>query len=333
MAAVYKAQHNFESRIDLAKSIPISSPLVIYVEVSSFCNLECGFCPQHLAPSEIPKAKMGMKRFEEMCKQIKEFKEKPKLIRFCGIGDSLTNKDFAEMVEIASAYSIGEKMQLITNGILLKNTNIEKLLKHLDQIVVSIEGLSNEDYKLFSNREIDYQQHVDELRRLCSIKERKCKFNIKIHSGAVKTDERLELFKKTFEFADEIYVENLVDLWPELKSDMNNNPMNNHRFLNGQAKEVIACPQIFKSLQVNANGVVVPCCIDWSAKNNLGNIDSEKLVDIWEGEKLKELRLKHLRNERSSFLPCSQCTMNEFSEYDSIDSELEAIEKKLNSQP
>ena len=109
--------------------------------------------------------------------------------------------------------------------------------------------------------------------------------------------------------------------------------MNNHRFLNGQAKEVIACPQIFKSLQVNANGVVVPCCIDWSAKNNLGNIDSEKLVDIWEGEKLKELRLKHLRNERSSFLPCSQCTMNEFSEYDSIDSELEAIEKKLNTQP
>ena len=39
--------------------------------------------------------------------------------------------------------------------------------------------------------------NVDELRRLCSIKERKCKFNIKIHSGAVKTDERLELFKKT----------------------------------------------------------------------------------------------------------------------------------------
>ena len=113
---------------------------------------------------------------------------------------------------------------------------------------------------------------------------------------------------------------------------MNNNPNNKHRFLSGEANKVIACPQIFKSLQVNANGVVVPCCIDWAAKNKLGNIDNEKLVDIWEGDKLNELRLKHLRNERSSFLPCSQCTMNEFSEYDSIDDKLELIEKRLSSK-
>lgn len=329
MSAVYKAQHNFDTRINLADSVPLESPLVIYVEVSSFCNLECGFCPQHLAPDQIPKAKMGLKRFEEMCIQIKEFKQTPKLIRFCGIGDSLTNNNFGEMLEIANKYKIGEKLQLITNGILLKNSNVSKLINNLDQIVISIEGLSDQDYMKFSNRKINYIEHVEELRRICSIKGRRCKFNIKIHSAAVKTEERLNMFKETFEFADEIYVENLVDLWPELKSDMNTNPEQNHRFLNQEAKQVIACPQIFKSLQVNANGAVVPCCIDWAAKNNLGNIEKQSLIEIWNGERLLDLRIKHIQNKRSTFSPCNQCTMNEFSEYDTIDHRLKEIEKKL----
>ena len=98
MAAELKAQHNFQSRISLSESIPLSSPLVVYVEVSSFCNLSCGFCPQHLSPNEVPKNRMHLERFEEMCKQIKKFPELPKLIRFCGIGDSLTNTQFVEIL-------------------------------------------------------------------------------------------------------------------------------------------------------------------------------------------------------------------------------------------
>ena len=80
MSAELKAQHNFKSRISLSENIPLSTPLVIYVEVSSFCNLSCGFCPQHLSPNEVPKNKMHLERFEEMCRQIKKFPELPNFI-------------------------------------------------------------------------------------------------------------------------------------------------------------------------------------------------------------------------------------------------------------
>ena len=63
---------------------------------------------------------------------------------------------------------------------------------------------------------------------------------------------------------------------------------------------MIACPQIFKSLQVNANGVVIPCCIDWSLKNNLGNIDNQSLIDIWNGKILRDLRLKLLKGGKET---------------------------------
>jgi len=329
MSAELKAQHNFKSRISLSENIPLSTPLVIYVEVSSFCNLSCGFCPQHLSPNEVPKNKMDLERFEEMCKQIKKFPETPKLIRFCGIGDSLTNNDFVKMLELANDYNIGQKLQLITNGVLLQNKINQDIIYLLDQIVVSIEGLSDEDYLEFANRKVNFKRHLETLRHLCSIKDRRAKFNLKIHSGAVQSQERLDFFYKTFDFADEIFVENLVNLWPELDSDMGINLNNKHRFLEKEAEKVVACPQIFKSLQVNANGVVVPCCIDWSAKNNLGKIDKKSLVDIWNSENLRDLRIKHLKGQRDTFLPCKDCTMNEFSEFDSIDSERESILKRI----
>lgn len=332
MAAEVKAQHNYENRISLSENIPLSTPLVIYVEVSSFCNLSCGFCPQHLSPDQVSKNKMGIDRFEEMCKQIKKFPELPKLIRFCGIGDSLTNNNFVEMLKIANKYKIGERMLLITNGVLLQNKIHHEIINLLDNIVISIEGLSDEDYLNFANRKVNFDRHVETLKKLCSQNGRRAKFNIKIHSGAVKTKERLKFFYETFDFADEVFVENLVNLWPELESDMGNNPENSHRFLEKEAEKVIACPQIFKSLQVNANGVVIPCCIDWSLKNNLGNIDNQSLVDIWNGEILRDLRLKHLKGERNTFLPCKECTMNEFTEFDSIDDKREVILERITSQ-
>jgi len=45
--AEFKAKFNYEGRLKLEENLPLDSPLVVYVEPSSFCNLECKFCPQH----------------------------------------------------------------------------------------------------------------------------------------------------------------------------------------------------------------------------------------------------------------------------------------------
>ena len=251
MVAEVKAQHNFESRISLSENIPISTPLVIYVEVSSFCNLSCGFCPQHLSPDQVSKNKMGLDRFEEMCKQIK-FPELQidQILWDWRFSDKYK---FVEMLKIANKYKIGERLLLISNGVLLQNKIHHEIINLLDNIVISIEGLSDEDYLKFANRKVIFDRHVETLKYLCSQKDRRAKFNIKIHSGAVKTKERLNFFYETFDFADEVFVENLVNLWPELESDMGNNPDNSHRFLEKEAEKVIACCRylkVYKSMQM-----------------------------------------------------------------------------------
>ena len=102
-----------------------------------------------------------------------------------------------------------------------------------------------------------------------------------------------------------------------------------HRFENSAPIKSIVCPQIFKSLQINADGRVVPCCVDWKSINVVGDIKKKSLHEIWKGEKLLELQSKHLRGLRHTFSPCKGCTHNEYSEKDNLDSNAKLILDKL----
>jgi radical SAM protein with 4Fe4S-binding SPASM domain len=91
------------------------------------------------------------------------------------------------------------------------------------------------------------------------------------------------------------------------------------RWENCKVKKHLVCAQIFKGLQVQADGEVVPCCVDWKRVNVVGDIKKEAFRDIWNGKKLRELQIKHLKGKKVETEPCKGCTMNDFCEYDNID--------------
>ena len=53
-------------------------------------------------------------------------------------------------------------------------------------------------------------------------------------------------------------------------------------------------------MQVNSDGKVIPCCIDFKGLNDLGNLEREDLSEIWNGTKMRDLRVKHLRERGMS---------------------------------
>jgi len=318
-----------EQRLDLGAVSPLGTPLVIYVEPSSFCNLECTFCPQHISPEAIHKQNMSFDLFKKMIDDLKNFPEKPKLMRFCGLGDSLFNKKFLDMVKYASEANVVEKLELISNGLLLNDKLIAELPLYLDRIIISLEGLSSEDYVKFTNKKINFNEFVEKLTKLHKV-EANCIRHIKIHSASITDDVTKQFFYDTFgNICDEIYIENLVDLWPQMTSNLGSDV--GQRFDSGELNEVKVCPQIFKSMQVNSDGRVIPCCIDWAGVNIIGDINNEEMKDVWDGKVLKKLRNVHLKGERFDIDPCKGCTMNEYSEKDNIDDMADAIYKKVNS--
>jgi len=326
----FKAQFNYADRIELHNQAPLKSPLVVYVEPSSFCNLECKFCPQHTGKNEFPKFNMEIDVFKKIIKDISNFESKPKLMRFCGIGDPLFNKNISEIIEIAHTSNVVERTELITNGLLLNEKTIEYIAKYLGRIVFSVEGLSKDAYKEFTLRNIDFEKFRNNIKKLYNLKERKCTVHVKIHNQAVLTQESKDKFYELFsDICDEIYIENLVDLWPEKESNLGFNA--GHRFEKTSKLESNVCPQIFKSMQVNADGRVLPCCVDWKSINIIGDVKKNTLNSIWLDKPIRDLQKKHLLGLKDSFSPCKGCSHNEYSEKDNLDIYASDILAKINS--
>jgi radical SAM protein with 4Fe4S-binding SPASM domain len=327
MTAKIKPQYS-EERIDLALSAPLSVPLVIYIEASSHCNLECVFCPQHLNPERMTKTNMSIDVFKKAIDDIKAFDRPLKMLRMCGTGDPLFNKKIPEMIAYAYSNRNFDKFELITNGLLLNEVNTSVLLQSLDRIIISIEGLNDEDYHKFTKRKINFEEFYTKLTLLSKLN-RSCKLHFKIHNQAVSSPQKKELFFSLFKhLGDEIFIENLVDLWPDTDSNYVN--VNFHRFKDRELKEIKVCSQIFKTMQVNSDGSVIPCSIDWEAMNQIGNLSQSSLKEIWNGEEMRKIRIKHLEGRRLSFSPCKDCSFNETSDLDNIDIHAQEILQRVN---
>ena len=324
MNAIFKPSVETK-RIELHRAIPLPSPLVVYIELSGFCNLKCKFCPHYTSPNDLIKDNMSLDLFKKIIEDIKILNG-IKVIRFIGTGEPLLNKNFLEISKLAKEAQIAEKFELTTNGILLSQSKYQnELTKYLDRIIISIEGLNDEDYFKVTGTRVNFSELIDNIHLLYKNK-RSCNIYIKIHNSAIKSEEDIKHFHNIFSpMSDQLYIENLVNLWPETISNLG---LDAGARFGGNAKPQKVCSQIFKSLMINANGQVVPCCVDFKRINIIGNIKTENISEIWKGKILNEFRVKHLNGKGSEIRPCNSCEYY-YSDVDNIDQYSDAILSRL----
>ncbi len=316
-------------RLVLEKAIPLATPLVVYLEPSGYCNLKCEFCPHGLAGSALKKDIMSLELFKKLMDDLAGFPEKVKLLRVCGNGDPLMNKALLPMLEYANERQVVQRVELLTNGVLLTPDLAGNLPRFLDRIVFSIEGLSSEEYQRICSTKIDFQKLLDNL-DLWHASRDSCVVHIKIHHKAIPTADEEKQFLTLFgDRCDQIFIEKLVPMWPQLDSASFSNEF---RWGDWSVIRRQVCAQIFKGVQVQADGEVVPCCVDWKRVNMLGNIGNEPLRDIWNGSKLRKLQMEHLSGNKGDLEPCKDCTMNDYCEVDNIDQHAQECIERLKAE-
>jgi radical SAM protein with 4Fe4S-binding SPASM domain len=314
------------NRIELHQAVPLATPLVVYIEPSGYCNLKCGFCPVGIEGDQLKKALMPYELFTKLIDDLAAFPSKVKLLRLCGNGEPLVNKELVEMLRYARKKRASERIEMLSNGLLLNEELIRELPKHLDRLIISIEGLSAADYLATCGTRMDFEVFTGKLHALYQAKGA-CTIHLKIHHGAIKNEADEAAFKALVEpCSDEHYIEKLVPMWPELDSDLFSREF---RWEEAPVKPRRVCAQIFKGLQVQADGEVVPCCVDWKRVNLLGDLHDQSLSGIWKGDRLKQLQIQHLSGHKPGLKPCQSCAMNDYCEYDDLDENAEACLRRL----
>jgi uncharacterized Fe-S cluster-containing radical SAM superfamily protein len=310
----YKAMYSQERSV-LKDHIPLESPYVIHLELTSFCNIRCEYCIHSLGREGMLQkghvfGTMNDDTLERVYDSLRTFNVPVKKVVLGGIGEPTLYKNLAKVVLRIKESSPSTKVGLITNGILLSNELSDKLIAAgLDEVKISLQGLSDDDYFAHCGVKIDFNSYLSNLQYFFEHKGQNTKLYVKIPSDYLitKTEQQYyELFKGRCDYAS---IENLTNCFELERTNMQNLSLSADRFNLGSGHTVSVCAIPFYRLDVLCNGDISLC----NAARNVGFIINETickklLIDIWNGITRKNFLLSVLRGASGDIPPiCSKC--------------------------
>lgn len=306
-----------EKNIKLAKALPLSTPLMVMIDVSNICNFKCIFCPtgdpELLEFVKRPKGVMNLELFCKIIDDISKFEKKLKVLYLYKDGEPLLNKNLGEMITYAKSKEIADSVEVTTNGSLIDEEKaIELIQTGLDKIRISIEHINDFGYKKITGTYSDYgliRNNVEFLFREKTKRRSSLSINVKIVDTGFSSDEKDKFLNDFKNISDSVDIETLhawslsgkKDFTLGIKIDKGSD---GQTLLNKNRK---ICPRPFYTMAVNFNGAVSVCCTDWSWGTLIGDVKKERLADIWNGKRLKNFRLLHLRGQREKIKVCADC--------------------------
>jgi len=323
------ANRKSETRTDIGKASPLSTPFVVFIDPCSACNFSCTFCPtgDHELIKSIGRFQgvLKLNDYEKIMVDLNEFVNPIKVLRLYKDGEPLLNKNLVKMIELASNHPKIEKIDTTTNGALLNENLSEKLISAgINRINISIDGLDEKQVLSFTDTKIDYQKFIQQIAYLHSIKG-DCEIVIKTTSEIVGKNRSNEFFELFGNFSDKIFIENTSPCWPEFDVEDRMGIKISEGLYGNEINEVDVCPYLFYSISVNSDMKVSACFVDWSRELTIGDLRNESLLSIWEGSKLAAHRLSHLELKRKNHKVCGSCGQISHCGPDNIDSDRESL--------
>ena len=219
----------------------------------------------------------------------------------------MLNKRLPDMIAYAKKQDIADRIVLVTNGSLLKpELNLKLIESGLDDLLISVEGVSAQKYHEIAGVQIDYNRFLSGIRHFYEHKGN-CKVYAKLaHTGLDESGEAG--FHQLYDdISDTAYVEYLTKIYQGVDySGIVDDPSIN-QIGERITKKVDVCFLPFNNLNINAFGKVSPCIFDYKENIVVGDINKESLVDIWNGKRLNKFRMMHLKRERYKHVDCSIC--------------------------
>jgi radical SAM protein with 4Fe4S-binding SPASM domain len=312
MRAQLKPRINLEDRTLLETVIPLTTPYVLFVDPASACNFKCVFCPTGhpdlIAGTGRFVGAMKLEVFQKIIDDLSEFPKPIRVLRLYKDGEPFLNKRLADMIRYAKLSPSVPYIDTTTNGSLITPERLAPVLEAgIDRINISVDGMDEATYAKFTGVKFDFARFVENVKWLYANKG-KCEIVIKTLNEMLDADARARFFDTFGDHCDRIFAENFAPCWPEFDIEGFTGATITTGLYNQPIKEVDVCSYIFYSMAVNADGLVSSCFQDWERRLIIGNANNQSLKEIWNSDKMNDLRRMHLEGKRrESKLPCHNC--------------------------
>ena len=301
-------------RINLLNSIPLSGPLMVHLEPTNICNFKCKFCPESLNDYEDKAGGFFNLSLENFIKILNELKKVPKLksLNFFMMGEPFVNKNILKFVKMASSANISETYMISSNGVLLTKEKYSDLCESgLNYLRISIFGSNEITHFKATQNKVKLSRVRENILNFKKFKEDNSYLYPRILVKMIKSDveEENEEFLREFNgTGDEILLEPLTN-WND-PDDTEFYKVDNKKIYSTDhySKRKKVCPYPFYSLVIHSDLKVSICCVDWEKKTVIGDLNKENLPDIWNGESLRNIQLKHIQGRKKDVEGCKNCS-------------------------
>lgn len=279
--------------------IDFKFPSHIFIETTRACNLKCACCPR--TSQDITS---GSIKFEVFCKIIDEAASYGAR-SFClhMFGEPLLHPRIIDMVGYIKKTNTKHSILLTTNGFFLNDKISRGLLKEgVDKIVVSFVSLKEERLRQLTGN-VQIGTVVDNIKNAIVVRNNtfsKTKIFMRLLLNEDTLDEKndfLALAKKLGALAE---VRNTHNYSGVIKNNYAASLLGNRRH---------PCYHLWYSPAITWDGKVVICCSDWNYSEVLGDIATQTLAEIWQGQRIKELRALHLAGAYQDITLCAKCNV------------------------
>lgn len=286
-------------------------PSHLQIEVvggKGMCNAHCAMCT--IDKWERPPTIMTNAVFQSIVDGVAPFNEHIEYVTLHGNGEPLLDKEMASKVKYAKQKGF-RGVGFATNcSALTKKRADELLAAGLDTIICSIDGMKKETHEAIRPG-TKYEAIVRNVKYLIQARNRSGKTKILVRFIRQELNQHEFPAYKAYweqvlnpEFGDEVLVFNIHNWGSQLEvgNQINENFGHVH-------EEIPICADLYHRLLVFPNGDLAFCDADYNGFYDLGNVQKEHFLKLYNGERLNFYRQKMESGKIRELPYCKSCTI------------------------
>ena len=260
-----------EDKIQLIRHNGVLLPLPTEIEISESgtCNRTCSFCPRSASDFIDKKEFISNSLHKKLCLELKELSYRG-TIRYSGFVEPLLDKNIYNLISMVRDNLPECNIEMVTNGDPLNLKRLNKLFESgLKKILISA---------------YDGKEDADKLEDLC----------VSANLSSEQYIVRHRYYSEDEDFGITLSNRSGLMADAEFKIDALKEPL----------KKPCYIPSY--TFFLDYQGDVLMCPHDWGKKVILGDLNKEKLKDIWFSKRFMGIR-KMLNKSNRNFTPCNVC--------------------------
>ena len=291
-------------------------PALIQLQTINACNASCVMCPYPLFKKEFPRGRMDDELFEKIIAEIADRPEVHTFVPMLQNEPFLDKKLFDRIARFKQVTRGRVEVELVTNGAFLTAEAIERIRDvELDVLDISLDAVSKATYERIRIG-LDFEEVIAGVERVIEAQLPRTSVFVrlvKLRDNAAEVREFATRWRArgipVFIYTANNRVGALPEFDEKLRLTREQVPLI-HRIGRRAARSWLGhCPAPFATTDILHDGSVLLCTHDWARKEILGNVRDQTIAEIWNGERMREIRAAVYRRDYETLPACRNCSL------------------------